>query len=126
MRDLINIVEAIMAPRKDMPFDGVVYHCSNAKFDEFNVNPERGVYFANEPDSEYGNYVYKCHVKIAHAAYNLSGDSFEIDREELIEQGFEGRIVDYVEEIDDGEVMFDVIAFHSYQITILEVVDRNA
>ena len=126
MREFINIVENIMAPRKDMPFDGVVYHCSNAKFDEFRVAPNRGVYFANEPDHDYGQYVYKCHVKIAYAAYNLSEDSFEIDRDELIDQGFDGRIVDYVEEIPEGDVMFDVIAFHNYQITILEVVDRNA
>lgn len=115
-----------MAPRKDMPFDGVVYHCSNAKFDEFRIAENRGVYFANEPDHDYGRYIYKCHVKIAHAAYNLSEDSFEIDRHELIAQGFEGRIVDYVEEIAEGEIMFDVIAFHPYQINILEVVERDA
>ena len=126
MRQFINIIEAVMGTREDRPFDGVVYHCSNAKFDEFRMDPNRGVYFANEPDHDYGRYVYKCHVKIAHAAYNLSGDSFEIDRPELIAQGFEGRIVDYVEEIPEGDVMFDVIAFHNYQITILEVVDRNA
>lgn len=122
----MNIVGNAMDVREERPFDGVVYHCSDAKFDQFNVNPERGVYFANEPDTEYGRYTYKCHVRIARAAYNLSTDSFEIDRQELIDQGFDGRIVDYVEEIAEGETMFDVIAFHNYQINILEVVDRDA
>lgn len=104
-------------------FDGVVYHCSDVRFDTFRVNPNRGVYFANEPDSEYGRYIYKCHVTLDNAAYDLSTDNFEIDRNELIQQGYDGRIVDYCEESDVA--MLDIIAFHGEQIKILEVTERN-
>jgi hypothetical protein len=124
MRRWIDLIrEAVDSPRRAVPFDGIVYHNSNARFDVFNVNPERGVYFANEPDHEYGRYTYRCRVKLQNAAYYESLDNMEIDREALIEEGFDGRIVDYAEESD--EPMFDYIAFFPQQIEILEVIDNT-
>ena len=74
-------------------------------------------------DDAYGRYIYKCHVSLHKAAYDLSTDNFEIDRNELIQQGYDGRIVDYCEESDDE--MMDIIAFHGEQIKILEVTERD-
>lgn len=122
MRGWITLVEGLSAPQS-MPFDGEVFHCSNERFDRFRMNQDRGVYFSNEPDSEYGLYTYRCHLRLDNAAYYHSVDNMEIDRNELIEEGFDGRIVDYVEESDVP--MFDYIAFHDHQITIIEIIENK-
>lgn len=119
MRQFISLVENLNQPS----FDGIVYHCSNVKFDHFRMDTNRGVYFANEADAEYGQYIYKCHVTLLNAYYADSLDNFEIDRNLLIAQGYDGRIVDYAEEA--GYEMYDIIAFHDDQITILEVTQSD-
>lgn len=117
MRDWIDLVS-----RDGVPFDGIVYHCSNERFDEFRVSLNRGIYFANEPDLDYGKYIYKCHVILKNAMYALSVDNFENDRNILISQGFDGRLLDYREESDDE--MYDVIAFYPHQVEILEIIEK--
>lgn len=111
------------ARHKGRPFDGIVYHCSNERFEQFIISPNRGIYFANEPDSDYGVYTYKCRVKLKNAMYALSGDNFEIYRDALIQQGYDGRIVDYKEESEHE--MYDIIAFFPDQVQILEVQERG-
>lgn len=125
MRNFINLLEHISLADKIETFNGIVYHCSNERFSQFRMEPTRGVYFANEPDSEYGKFIYRCRVQLTNCAYSSSGSNFEIDRNILIENGFDGRIVDYEDEINEGEVMFDVVAFHPHQIEILEVTERT-
>lgn len=124
MRKWIDLCEGVDEPRQVVPFDGVAYHNSEERFDTFRINPERGVYFANEPDHEYGRYTYKCRIKLQRAAVYDSMDNMEIDRELLIQEGFDGRIVDYTEENGDDGAMFDYIAFYPEQIEILEVIDN--
>ena len=90
------------------------------------MNPDRGVYFANEPDHDYGRYVYRCRITLNNAITNSSLDNFEIDRHILISQGYDGRIVDYAEEtFEDQTEMFDYIAFYDHQIDIIEVTERT-
>lgn len=117
MRNWIDLVS-----KDGVSFDGIVYHCSNEHFDKFRISPNRGIYFANEPDSEYGKYVYKCRVILKNAMYASSVDTFEHDRNVLISQGFDGRIVDYKEESDYE--MYDVIAFYPDQVEILEITKK--
>ncbi len=89
------------------------------------IDPKRGVYFANEPDHEYGKYIYKCQVVLQRPSVSLSnGRNLEIDRNFLINMGYDGRIVDYSEEVDEGEEMYDVIAFYPHQIKILDITTR--
>lgn len=122
MRRWIALVEGLAQP-KSIPFAGEVFHCSNERFDHFRINPDRGVYFANEPDSAYGRYTYRCHIILDNAALYGSLDNMEIDRHELIEQGFDGRIVDYAEESDAP--MYDYIAFYDHQIKIIEIIENK-
>ena len=106
-------------------FSGIVYHCSDHKFDTFNTSNNRGAYFANEPDHDYGKYIYKCLVTLRNPSVGLStGRNLEIDRNFLINLGYDGRIVDYREEVDDGEEMYDVIAFYPTQIKILDITEQ--
>lgn len=126
MRQFINLVEQYQyGETGDTDFDGIVYHNSNARFDQFKIDPKRGVYFASSPDHDYGKYVYKCRVTLTNAISELSENVFEIDRNILIQEGYDGRIVDYSNEHMGDDEMFDVIAFYLHQIEILEIVDNE-
>lgn len=122
VRELINLVEQYQyGETGDTSFDGIVYHNSNVRFDQFRIDPKRGVYFASSPDHDYGKYIYKCRVTLSNAISELSENVFEIDRNILIQEGYDGRIVDYSNEHIGDDEMFDVIAFYLHQIEILEV-----
>lgn len=126
MRQFINLIEQYQyGETGDTEFDGIVYHNSNVRFDQFKIDPQRGVYFASSPDHDYGKYVYKCRVTLANAISELSESVFEIDRNILIQEGYDGRIVDYSNEHVGDDEMFDVIAFYLHQIEILEILDNE-
>lgn len=100
-------------------FDGIVHHGSDRVFHAFRVDPDRGVFFSG--DVEYsrgcGENIYRCRVVLKNPRTFTETESMgdmEIDRNVLIAQGYDGRIVRY----DDGAV--DVIAFHPGQITMVD------
>jgi len=104
------------------PFDGTVYHGAEEVIESFELRePDRGMFFSGDAAyaSDYGPFVHACHVRLRNAiAYTEeeANVSMEIDRNDLIASGCDGRIVEY----DNGEV--DVIAFYPEQVTVLGIV----
>lgn len=128
MRQFITIVENMKSTPYsfgerlgECSFDGVVYHCSPERFDQFRLDPERGVYFSNEPDSDYGEFVYECRVRLNYAIAELSEDVQSPFKRDYVD--YDGRIVDYSNEADYE--MYDVIAFDLKSIRILSVTEKS-
>jgi hypothetical protein len=114
MRQFMTLVESVQRG-----FSGIVFHGSDETFRDFRIDPIRGVYFSGDENyaRDYGKFVYRCRVSLdnprVYSEDDANGD-MEIDREALIGQGYDGRLVRY----DNGDI--DVIAFHRHQIEIVE------
>lgn len=116
MRNFIDLVESFILK----PFSAIVFHGSEQRFVQFQMDPERGIYFSGDEAyaRSYGPIVYRCRVTISNPRIFDEAEAnsdMEIDREALMAQGYDGRIVRY----DDGSL--DVIAFRLDQITMLEL-----
>lgn len=121
MRDIIRIVEGTST----RGFSGVVYHGSDETFPAFDVDPKRGVYFSGDEAyaRDYGSIIYTCRVTLEHPrvfTQEEADGNMEIDREVLIADGFDGRIVRY----ENGDL--DVIAFYPEQIEILQQTEAES
>jgi len=104
------------------PFEGTVYHGAEEAIDAFELRePDRGMFFSGDAAyaSDYGPVVHACHVRLGNAIAYDDEEAYghmELDRNVLIAQGYDGRLVEY----DNGEV--DVIAFYPEQVTVLGIV----
>jgi len=101
------------------PFERTVYHGSDEPIDEFVLmEPGRGIYFSGDIGyaQGYGPYVHACHVRLRNALAYTGEEAegrMELERDVLIAQGYDGRLVEY----ENGEI--DVIAFYPEQVTLL-------
>jgi len=106
------------------PFEGTVYHGSDELIEGFVLtDPDRGIYFSGDVSYArgYGPYVHACHVRLRNALAYTGEEAegrMELEREVLIAEGYDGRLVEY----ENGEV--DVIAFYTEQVTLLELTTR--
>jgi hypothetical protein len=112
MRDLINIVE-----NTGQSF--TVFHGGETAFDPTHIDPARGAFFSGDVEYArgYGPVVTKCEVTLSNPLIYSEEDAngeMEIDREVLINQGYDGRVIQY----DNGEI--DVIAFYPNQIMVVD------
>lgn len=82
--------------------------------EEVHIDPLRGAYFTNDPEyaRSYGPVVSEFVVTISNPVVVTEAEAaglIEIDREILMDEGYDGRLVVY----DDGG--YDVICFHLEQ-----------
>jgi hypothetical protein len=89
-------------------------------FGELNIDPNRGIYFTTDSEyaAQYGEWVYQCRVTLSNPRVYSEEEShgmMEIDRLALIDEGYDGRIIEY----DDGQK--DIIAFHPHQIKLRKI-----
>jgi hypothetical protein len=96
------------------------FHGSQTDGLEFHIDPNRGMYFTTDPEyaAQYGEWVYECRVTLSNPRVYSEEEShgmMEIDRLVLIDEGYDGRIIEYA----DGQK--DIIAFHQHQIKLRKI-----
>lgn len=102
--------------RTGVPILVTVFH--GAESDHVHLDPDRGVFFSSDPDyaASYGSQVSTFEVSVQNplvVTENEANGLIEIDRNVLLAQGHDGRIVEY----DDGN--FDVVCFEVSQARLL-------
>lgn len=82
------------------------------------ISPSRGLFFTTDKNyaKDYGDVIHEATVKLNRPAVfteEQAQGNMTIDRNELIRQGYDGRVIKY----NNGH--FDVIAFHPHQVELL-------
>ena len=111
-----------MKPKTKEPFAMTVFRGADA--DELHLDPDRGVFFSSDDDyaRNYGEVVCEYEISLQNplvVTEEQSHGNIEIDRNVLLSEGYDGRIIAY----EDGNL--DVVCFELSQATFIREIENS-